>query len=76
MQQWQMAQSEHSDRLVLAIRSTYICRGLVIMGSGAAQLSPSAITAAADLFKKGIPTVAVARPVTGTGSPAVTPGAT
>ncbi len=46
------------------------------MGSGAAQLSPNAKTAAADLFSKGIPTIAVARPVTGTGAPAVFPGAT
>ncbi len=46
------------------------------MGSGAAQLSPSAKVAAADLFSKGIPTVAVARPVTGTGVPAVFPSAT
>ncbi|EMR70592.1 putative l-asparaginase protein [Eutypa lata UCREL1] len=49
-------------------------KGLVIMGAGAAQLSPSASAAAADLFSKGIPTVAVARPVTGTGVPSLYPG--
>ena len=48
-------------------------RGLVIMGPGAAQLSPSAQEAADDLFGKGIPTVAVARPATGTGVPSLYP---
>ncbi|KAF7549918.1 hypothetical protein G7Z17_g6057 [Cylindrodendrum hubeiense] len=49
-------------------------KGLVILGPGAAQLSPSAQVAAADLFEQGIPTVAVARPVTGTGVPGRFPG--
>ncbi|KAF7559138.1 hypothetical protein G7046_g5029 [Stylonectria norvegica] len=44
-------------------------KGLVVLGPGAAQLSPSAIAAATDLFSQGIPTIAVARPVTGTGVP-------
>ncbi|KAH7000112.1 Asparaginase/glutaminase [Ilyonectria destructans] len=49
-------------------------KGLVVLGPGAAQLSPSAQAVAADLFSKGIPTVAVARPVTGTGVPGRFPG--
>ncbi|KAL3477341.1 Asparaginase/glutaminase [Aspergillus californicus] len=49
-------------------------KGLVIMGAGAAALSPDANDAADDLFKKGIPTVAVPRPVTGTGVPDLYPG--
>ncbi|KAJ9144637.1 Asparaginase/glutaminase [Pleurostoma richardsiae] len=49
-------------------------KGLVILGPGAAQLSPSARTAATDLFSKGIPTVSVARPVTGSGMPNIFPG--
>lgn len=49
-------------------------RGLVVMGPGAASLSPDARVAAAELFEKGIPTVAVARPATGTGMPPITPG--
>ncbi|KAI0148417.1 Asparaginase/glutaminase [Xylariaceae sp. FL1272] len=48
-------------------------KGLVILGPGAAQLSPSAQAAAEDLFSVGIPTIAVARPVTGTGVPDVFP---
>lgn len=58
----------------MALTSFLPLRGLVIMGAGAAQLSPSASAAAADLFSKGIPTVAVARPVTGTGVPSLYPG--
>ncbi|KAL4795253.1 Asparaginase/glutaminase [Aspergillus venezuelensis] len=50
-------------------------KGLVILGPGAAALSPSAHEAAEDLFDKGIPTVAVPRPVTGTGVPDLYPGA-
>ncbi|KAL2844866.1 Asparaginase/glutaminase [Aspergillus pseudodeflectus] len=50
-------------------------KGLVILGPGAAALSPSAKEAAADLFAQGIPTVAVARPVTGTGVPDLYPEA-
>ncbi|KAL4876110.1 Asparaginase/glutaminase [Aspergillus karnatakaensis] len=50
-------------------------KGLVIFGPGAAALSPSANEAAEDLFAKGIPTVAVARPVTGTGVPDLYPNA-
>ncbi|KAB5559589.1 Asparaginase/glutaminase [Coniochaeta sp. 2T2.1] len=49
-------------------------KGLVILGAGAAQLSPSARAAATDLFSKGIPTVAAARPITGTGAPGPNPG--
>ncbi|KAH7140601.1 Asparaginase/glutaminase [Dactylonectria macrodidyma] len=49
-------------------------KGLVVLGPGAAQLSPSARLAAEDLFGQGIPTVAVARPVTGTGVPGRFPG--
>ncbi|KAI8723143.1 Asparaginase [Fusarium sp. LHS14.1] len=49
-------------------------KGLVVMGPGAASLSPGAREAAAELFEKGIPTVAVARPTTGTGVPAINPG--
>ncbi|RYP59852.1 hypothetical protein DL769_008367 [Monosporascus sp. CRB-8-3] len=49
-------------------------KGLVIMGAGAAQLSPSATEAAEDLFNKGIPTVAVARPPSGSGVPKIYPG--
>ncbi|KXH35129.1 L-asparaginase [Colletotrichum simmondsii] len=45
-------------------------KGLVILGPGAAAVSPSARAAAADLLEqRGIPTIAVARPVTGTGVP-------
>ncbi|KAI8242078.1 hypothetical protein K4K55_011182 [Colletotrichum sp. SAR 10_96] len=50
-------------------------KGLVILGPGAASVSPSARAAAADLFEQGIPTVAVARPVTGSGVPSPIPGA-
>ncbi|RYO89192.1 hypothetical protein DL766_003598 [Monosporascus sp. MC13-8B] len=49
-------------------------KGLVIMGAGAAHLSPSATEAAEDLFNKGIPTIAVARPSSGSGVPGVYPG--
>ncbi|KAK1448111.1 L-asparaginase [Colletotrichum cuscutae] len=50
-------------------------RGLVILGPGAAAVSPSARAAAADLLEqRGIPTIAVARPVTGTGVPSPFPG--
>ncbi|RYP52951.1 hypothetical protein DL768_001945 [Monosporascus sp. mg162] len=49
-------------------------KGLVIMGAGAAQLSPSATEAAEVLFNKGIPTVAVARPPSGSGVPKIYPG--
>lgn len=44
------------------------------MGAGAAQLSPSALAAAAELFGKGIPTVAVTRAASGTGVPPPNPG--
>ncbi|KAI0186704.1 Asparaginase/glutaminase [Xylaria flabelliformis] len=44
-------------------------KSLVVMGPGAAQLSPSAQDAAADLYNRGIPTVAVQRTITGTGIP-------
>ncbi|KAI0179027.1 Asparaginase/glutaminase [Hypoxylon sp. FL1284] len=44
-------------------------KGLVILGPGAAAVSPSAEAAAEDLYSRGIPTIAVARPVTGTGVP-------
>ncbi|RDW74240.1 asparaginase [Aspergillus mulundensis] len=50
-------------------------KGLVIFGPGAAALSPSAREAAEGLYAKGIPTVAVARPVTGTGVPDLYPNA-
>ncbi|OIW22829.1 Asparaginase/glutaminase [Coniochaeta ligniaria NRRL 30616] len=49
-------------------------KGLVVLGPGAAQLSPSARAAATELYKQGIPTIAVARPVTGTGVPGPNPG--
>ncbi|KAI0022811.1 Asparaginase/glutaminase [Xylariomycetidae sp. FL0641] len=49
-------------------------RGLVILGPGAAQLSPGAQEAADALYAQGVPTVAVARPVTGTGVPDPIPG--
>ncbi|KAI6084882.1 Asparaginase/glutaminase [Hypoxylon rubiginosum] len=48
-------------------------KGLVILGPGAAAVSPSALAAAKDLYSQGIPTIAVARPVTGTGVPDPTP---
>ncbi|KXH49407.1 L-asparaginase [Colletotrichum nymphaeae SA-01] len=49
-------------------------KGLVILGPGAAAVSPSARAAAADLLEqRGIPTIAVARPVTGTGVPSPFP---
>ncbi|KAI1633514.1 Asparaginase/glutaminase [Biscogniauxia mediterranea] len=48
-------------------------KGLVILGPGAAQISPSAEAAAADLLTQGIPTIAVARPVSGTGVPSPFP---
>ncbi|KAJ0318779.1 hypothetical protein COL5a_010504 [Colletotrichum fioriniae] len=49
--------------------------GLVILGPGAAAVSPSARAAAAELLEqRGIPTIAVARPVTGTGVPSPFPG--
>ncbi|KAJ2988912.1 hypothetical protein NUW58_g313 [Xylaria curta] len=44
-------------------------KGLVVMGPGAAQLSPSAQAAADDLYSQGIPTVAVPRTGTGSGIP-------
>ncbi|KZL82267.1 l-asparaginase protein [Colletotrichum incanum] len=44
-------------------------KGLVILGPGAASLSPSAAAAAADLFEKGVPTIAAPRPATGAGIP-------
>lgn len=44
------------------------------MGPGAASVSPSTKIAAEELYKAGIPTVVVARPVTGSGMPAVFPG--
>ncbi|KAI1500869.1 Asparaginase/glutaminase [Biscogniauxia marginata] len=44
-------------------------KGLVILGPGAASLSPSAEAAATDLLQKGIPIITVARPVSGTGVP-------
>ncbi|KAH9883932.1 Asparaginase/glutaminase [Xylariomycetidae sp. FL2044] len=44
-------------------------KGLVILGPGAAQVSPSGQAAAEELYKQGVPTIAVARPVTGTGVP-------
>ncbi|GKT92721.1 L-asparaginase [Colletotrichum tofieldiae] len=44
-------------------------KGLVILGPGAASVSPSAAAAAADLFEKGIPTVAAPRPASGAGVP-------
>lgn len=46
----------------------------MVLGPGAAQLSPSARAAATELYKQGIPTIAVARPVTGTGMPGILPG--
>ncbi|TPX17812.1 uncharacterized protein E0L32_002913 [Thyridium curvatum] len=49
-------------------------KGLVILGPGAAQLSPAANKAADELYKKGIPTIAVPRPVTGSGMPDPYPG--
>ncbi|PVH80050.1 Asparaginase/glutaminase [Cadophora sp. DSE1049] len=49
-------------------------KGLVIMGAGAAQLRPSTQAVAAELFSKGIPVVAVARPASGTGVPKPQPG--
>ncbi|KAI1378037.1 Asparaginase/glutaminase [Hypoxylon crocopeplum] len=50
-------------------------KGLVILGPGAAAVSPSALAAAEDLYSQGIPTIAVARPVTGTGMPNIYPDA-
>ncbi|KAL5322799.1 hypothetical protein ACEPPN_010776 [Leptodophora sp. 'Broadleaf-Isolate-01'] len=44
-------------------------KGLILMGAGAAQLRPSTQAVAAELFSKGIPVVAVARPASGTGVP-------
>ncbi|KAI1080535.1 Asparaginase/glutaminase [Whalleya microplaca] len=44
-------------------------KGLVIMGAGAAQVSPNGQAVAKELYKQGVPTIAVARPVTGTGVP-------
>lgn len=49
-------------------------KGLVIMGAGAASLSPDAATNAAILAKQGIPVVAAPRPVTGAGPPAIYQG--
>ncbi|ORY01113.1 Asparaginase/glutaminase [Clohesyomyces aquaticus] len=49
-------------------------KGLVILGPGAAQLSPNAQAAAKELFARGVPTIAVARPVSGTGVPGPYPG--
>lgn len=47
----------------------------MILGPGAAAVSPSARAAAAELLEqRGIPTIAVARPVTGTGVPSPFPG--
>ena len=49
-------------------------RGLVVMGPGAGTISPGTAEAAEELYKAGIPTVVVARPVTGTGAPNIFPG--
>ncbi|SPO06972.1 related to ASP3-1 - L-asparaginase II [Cephalotrichum gorgonifer] len=49
-------------------------KGIVVMGPGAASISPSTKEAGEALFKAGIPTVLVARPVTGTGMPPTYPG--
>ena len=49
-----------------------ICRGLVVLGPGAASLSSGATAAAAELMKAGIPVVAAPRPVTGAGPPGLT----
>ena len=57
----------------MSLDADSLFRGLVIMGAGAASLSPNAQDAADDLFTKGIPIVAVARPVTGTGVPSLYP---
>ncbi|GJC97079.1 L-asparaginase [Colletotrichum higginsianum] len=45
-------------------------KGLVILGPGAASLTNEAKAAAADLFEKGIPTVAAPRPASGAAVPA------
>ncbi|KAJ4508747.1 hypothetical protein HRR83_005837 [Exophiala dermatitidis] len=49
-------------------------KGLVILGAGAASLSTTATTAAADLYAQGIPVVAAPRPITGAGVPGISPG--
>ncbi|KAH8896536.1 Asparaginase/glutaminase [Thozetella sp. PMI_491] len=49
-------------------------KGLVLLGPGAAAISPSAQTAIIDLYGKGIPTIVTARPVTGAGMPNIYPG--
>ena len=48
-------------------------RGLVVMGPGAASISPSTRAAAAELFEQGVPTVITARPLTGAGVPSPNP---
>ncbi|KAI0475508.1 Asparaginase/glutaminase [Xylariaceae sp. FL0804] len=50
-------------------------KGLVVLGAGAAQLSQDARAAAAVLQKRGIPTIAATRPITGAAPPDLYPGA-
>lgn len=71
-----MAQSKHLFRSLslTSVATDFLLRGLVILGPGAAQLSPAANKAADELYKKGIPTIAVPRPVTGSGMPDPYPG--
>lgn len=49
-------------------------KGLVVFGPGAGSLSPSARAAATELYAQGIPTVVVARPVTGAAPPGIEKG--
>jgi len=72
MQLLQMERSKFSSRVEIRSRYKVLIaplRGLIIMGAGAAQLRPSTQAVAAELFRKGIPVVAVARPASGTGVP-------
>ncbi|PKS05450.1 hypothetical protein jhhlp_008826 [Lomentospora prolificans] len=62
------------DATLLAAAVANGAEGLVVMGPGAASISPSTREAANELYKQGIPTVLVARPVTGSGAPNRVPG--
>ncbi|PGH16392.1 hypothetical protein AJ79_01723 [Helicocarpus griseus UAMH5409] len=48
-------------------------KGIVVLGPGAGSVNPETEAAAKVLYKKGIPTVIAARPVTGTGIPEPVP---
>lgn len=66
--------SEGFDATLMKAAVSNGAKGLVIFGPGAGSLSPSARSAATELFAQGIPTVVVARPVTGAAPPGIEKG--